>query len=86
MFLSFFLHNLILRSKEYWIIPFTILLWKFQEKANFNKLYHSSDIDFKNVMNLYKIFTAKPYPFLAIDDNLLSDNISRFRKNILERV
>ena len=28
---------------------------------------HSSDIDFKYFMNLYKKCTAKPYSFLAID-------------------
>ena len=28
---------------------------------------HSSDIDFKDFMNLYKKCTEKPYPFLFID-------------------
>ena len=35
---------------------------------------HSSDIDFKEFMNLYKICTAKPYSFLVIDAILASDN------------
>ena len=30
--------------------------------------------------------TAKPYLFLVIDTNLASDNSSRFRKNLLERI
>ena len=47
---------------------------------------HSSDIDFNNFMNLYKKSTAKPYSFLVIDAILASDNPSRFRKNLLERV
>ena len=47
---------------------------------------HSSDIDFKDVMNLYKRCTAKPYSFLVIDTILASDNPSRFRKNLLERI
>ena len=47
---------------------------------------HSSDIDFKNVMNLYKKCTAKPYSFLVIDATLASDNPSQFRKNLLERI
>ena len=46
----------------------------------------SSDIDFQNFMNLYKKFTAKPYTFLVIDTTLESDNPSRFRKNLLERL
>ena len=31
---------------------------------------HSSDIDFKDLMNLYKKYTAKPYCFLVIDATL----------------
>ena len=47
---------------------------------------HSSDINFKDFMNLYKKCTAKPYSFLIIDATLVSDNPSRFRKNLLERI
>ena len=47
---------------------------------------HSSDIDFQDLLNLYKKCTAKPYSFLVIDSTLASDNPSRFRKNILERI
>ena len=47
---------------------------------------HSSDIEFKDFMNLYKICTAKPYYFLIIDTILASDNPLRFRKNLLERI
>ena len=37
-------------------------------------------------MNLYKIFTAKPYFFLVVDATLASYNPLHFRKNISERV
>ena len=37
-------------------------------------------------MNLYKKCIAKPYSFLVIDTTLASDNSSRFRKNLLERI
>ena len=37
-------------------------------------------------MNLYKKCTAKPYSFLAADATLASDNPSRFRKSLLERI
>ena len=37
-------------------------------------------------MNLYKKCTAKTYYFLVIDTTLASDNSSRFRKNLLERI
>ena len=46
----------------------------------------SSDIEFQDFMNLYKKFSAKPYTFLVIDTTLASDNPSRFRKNLLERL
>ena len=44
---------------------------------------HSSDVDFKDLMNLRKKCKAKPYSFLVID---ASANPSRFRKNLLERI
>ena len=37
-------------------------------------------------MNVYKKFIAKPYSFLVIDTTLASNNPSRFRKNLLERI
>ena len=47
---------------------------------------HSSNIDFKDFINLYKKCTAKSYSFLVIDATLASDNPSHFRKNLLERI
>ena len=47
---------------------------------------HSSDIDFKNFLNLYIKCTAKPYSFLVINATLASDNPLRFRNNLLERI
>ena len=45
---------------------------------------HSSDINSKDFMNLYKKYTAKPYSFLVIDTTLPSDNPLCFRKNLLK--
>ena len=45
-------------------------------------LNHSSDINAKDFIKIYKIYTAKPYSFLVNDATLASDNPSRFRKNI----
>ena len=45
---------------------------------------HSSDIDFKNFMKLYKVYTKESYSFLANDTTLSSDNPLRFRKNLLK--
>ena len=47
---------------------------------------HSLDINFKDFMNLYKRCSSKPYSFLVIDATLASDNLSRFRRNSLERI
>ena len=41
---------------------------------------HSSDIDFKDFVNIYKKCTDKPYSFLVNDTTLTSDNYLRFRK------
>ena len=53
------------------------------QQSGFN---HSSDIDFQDFMNLYKMCTAKSYSFLVIDATLASDHFSCFRKNLLERI
>ena len=47
---------------------------------------HLLDIYFHDFMNLYKKCTEKPYSFLVTDTTLVSDNLLRFRKNILERI
>ena len=46
-------------------------------------LNHSSDIDFKDFMNIYKKCTTEPYSFLGNDTTLPSDDPLRFRKNLL---
>ena len=43
---------------------------------------HSSDIDFKDFMKLYKDYTKEPYSFLVNDTRLPSDDPLRFRKNL----
>ena len=46
-------------------------------------LNHSSDIDFKGFMKIYKKYTAKPYSFLINDTTLPSDDPLSFRQNLL---
>ena len=45
-------------------------------------LNHSSDIDFKDFMKIYKKSTREPYSFLVNDTTLPSDDPLRFRKII----
>ena len=52
---------------------------EFQQTA----LNHSSDIDFKDFMKIYKKCTAKPYYFLVNDTTLPSGDPLSFRKNLL---
>ena len=47
-------------------------------------LNHSSDIDFKDYIRIYKICTTEPYSFLVNDTTLPSDDPLRFRKNLLK--
>ena len=45
-------------------------------------LNHSSDIDFKDFINIYKKCTDKSHSFLVNDTTLASDNPLRFTKNL----
>ena len=47
-------------------------------------LNHSSDIDFKDFIKIYKKYTAEPYSFLVNDTTLPSDDFLRFRINLLK--
>ena len=46
-------------------------------------LNHSSDIDFKDFMKIYKKYTKEPHSFLVNDTTLPSNDPLRFRKNLL---
>ena len=41
---------------------------------------HSTDIDYKDFMNIYRECTKEPYSFLSIDTTLPASNPLRFRK------
>ena len=45
-------------------------------------LNHSSDLNSKDFINIYKKYTAKPYSFLVNDTTLASDNPLGCRKNL----
>ena len=47
-------------------------------------LNHSSDIDFKDLIKVYKKCTAESYSFLVNDTTLPSDDSLWFRKNLLK--
>ena len=80
----FLLHNLIsLLPKNIRLNSTYYLIVKIPNKRELQQIAfnNSSDIDFKDFMNLYKKCTAKPYSFLVIDATLVSDNL-----NISEKI
>ena len=47
-------------------------------------LNHSSDIDFKDFIKIYKKYTVEPYSFLVNNTTLSSNNPLRFRNILLK--
>ena len=79
-------------SQSYFKVPKTIILnathyfiMKIPDKRELQQIAsnHSSDIDFKDFMKFYIVYTEKPYLFIVNDATLLSDNPLRFRKKLL---
>ena len=60
------------------------LIMKISNKKELQQITinHSSDIDFKDFVKIYKKCTDAPYSFLVSDNTLTSDNSLRFRKNL----
>ena len=59
---------------------------KFPNKRQLQQiaLNHSSDIDFKDFIKIYRKCTEKPGYFLVIDTTLPSDNLLKIGKNLLK--
>ena len=55
---------------------------KFQRIA----INHSSDIEFKYFMQLYRKYTAEPYSVLFNNETLPSNNPLHFKLNLLEGI
>ena len=79
-------------SESYFKVPKTIRLYtthyfvmKILYKSEIQQIgsNHSSDIDFKDFMKIYKHYTKEPYSVLMNDTTLFSDNPIRFRKSVL---
>ena len=84
--------SLVFISQSYFKVPKTIRLnathyfiMKIPNKRELQQIAsnHSSDIDFKDFMKLYKEYTKEPYLLLVNDVTLSSDNPLRFKKNSL---
>ena len=62
-----------------------VFLMKIPNKTELQQivLNHSSDIDFKDFMKIYKKYTKEPYSFSVNDTTLPSDDLLGFRENLL---
>ena len=47
-------------------------------------LNHLSDTEFKDFMKLYKGYTKEPFSLLVNDTTSPSDNLLKFKKNLLQ--
>ena len=72
-------------SKDFRLNSTHFFIMKIPNKRELQQiaLNHSSDVDFKHFMKIYKKCTAKPYSCLVNDTTLPSDDPLRFRKNLL---
>ena len=82
----FLLHNLISLFQEILDYIQHYFVIKIPNKRKLKKIVfnHSSDTEFQDLMNLYKMCTTKPYCFLVIDTTLPSDNFLCLTKNLLK--
>ena len=63
---------------------YELLINKHESVFHETEINHSSDIDIKNFINLYKKCTAKSYSLNSY--SYTSNNPLRFRCNLLERI
>ena len=87
--------SLVFNTQSYFVVPKNITLNSTQyfiitipNKPELQQiaLNHSSDIGFRDFMNLDKKCTATPYSFSAIYATLASGNPLLFKNNLLERI
>ena len=84
MSFAFIIQSYFLMPKNIRLNPTHYFILKIANKIMKIAFNHSSDIDFKDFVNLYKKCILKPYFYLVIDVILASDNHIRFRKNLSE--
>ena len=73
-------------SKDVRLNSTHFLIMKIPNKRELQQiaLNHSSYIDFKDFIKIYKKYTSEPHSFLVNDTTLPSNNLLRFRKNLLK--
>ena len=82
--LVFFTQSYFSAPKEVRLNSTHYLIIKVHNKRELNNIAtnHSADIDYEDLLKIYRNCTKEPYSFLTIDTTLLADNLLRFRKNL----
>ena len=83
--------SLVFITQSYFSVPKEVrlnsthyLIMKIHHKIELQQIpiNHSADIDYRDVLRIYRNCTKEPYSFLTIDTTLPADNLLRFRKNL----
>ena len=83
--------SLVFITKSYFKVPkdvrnnsthFFIMKIPIKRELQQIAINHSSDINTRDFIDIYRKYTDKPYSFLVIDTTLPSNNRLRFRKNL----
>ena len=84
--------SIVFITQSYFTVPKDVrsnsthfLIMKIPNKRELQQiaLNHTSDIDFKDFMKIFRKYTAEPYSSLVNDTTLSSGNPLKFRKNLL---
>ena len=85
--------SLVFISQSYFSVPKGVrlnsthyLIMKINNKRELKNIAidHSADIDYQDLMEIYRECTRKPFNFLTIDTTLPASNPLRFRKNMFD--
>ena len=85
--------SLVFITQSYFSVPKDVrlnsthyLIMKINNKRELQNisLNHSSDIDYKDFIKIYRECIKEPYSFLTIDTTLPASNPLRFRKNLFD--
>ena len=82
--------SLVFITQPYFSVPKEVrlnsthyLIMKIHNKRELQQIAidHSEDIDYRDLLKIYRNCTNEPYSFFTIDTTLPADNLMRFRKN-----
>ena len=85
--------SIVFITQSYFKVPKDVILnftnffiMKIPDKRELQQIAtnHSSNIDFKDFVKIYKKCTTRPYSLLVNDTTLPSDDPLRFKKNLLK--